>query len=98
MKQEIRPKDGVFPKLMNGAHRLALGNGTAYDIVRFKSGGTLYLGIEGVGCYHFALCPDAGYVAEKYRLEQVMGDAMNLADFICDQLTKTPAARQGKYP
>lgn len=97
MQHEIRPNaEGVFPRLVNGPHRLALGNGTAYDILVFKTNGVLYLGIEGVGCYHFALPPDVAYVAEKFRLDRVMGDAMNLTDFVWDQIAPG-APRQGRY-
>jgi hypothetical protein len=93
----IRPNaQGVFPRVINGPHQLALGNMTQFSILVYRSNGTLHLGIEGKGCYCFGIAADKAYVAEKLGLT-FTGDAANVADFINDQLTKMPAPRQGQY-
>lgn len=99
MKSMIRPNAaGVFPRVVNGPHELCLGNSTAYQILVFKNNGMLHLGVEGKGCWHFTFATHASYVAEKFGLGHTMGDAVNLADFIGDQLTSEPVMpRQGTY-
>jgi hypothetical protein len=98
MRFLVRPNlNGVFPRVINGPSQLALGNGTQYNILVYRTGGKLHLGVEGKGCYGFGLSVDASYVAEKFRLEQTMGDAANLADFINDQIAESARPRQGHY-
>ena len=96
----IRPnKEGSFPKLKDGIHDLALGNGTQFRIViSYPRGCHLYVGIVGKGCYNFRLPAHPGYVMDKLKLAPFKGDAANLCDFINDQLDwPAERARQGNY-
>ncbi len=84
----IRPNSkGRFPKVGNGIHDLALGNGTRFDVVTFhQPDGPIAFGVVGKGCYLFDSRPNPGYLAEKFNRLLLAGDAANLADFIGDQL------------
>jgi hypothetical protein len=95
----IRPnKQGVFPRLSNGVHDVALGNGTQFRIVLHKTGYVVTVGIVTRGCYEFACRADAGYVADKLFLAPFDGDAANIADLINDQMYEPGSIeRQGHY-
>jgi len=99
----VRPgKESGFPVLLRdykSSHwygQVALGNGTQFAIALMFVEGRLIVGIEGYGCYGFAIQVGDTYVAEKLRI--MLGDAMNVADLINTQINGKPLSkRQGRY-
>ena len=81
----IRPTDpGVFPKLEDGVHSVALGNMTQWYIALNRHNGGVYVGVGGGCCYVFIVPPTWEHVAEKLKAGEA--DAGNMADFIACQL------------
>jgi hypothetical protein len=111
--EEIRPSEGedikdiwpdfMFSTLPHGYYgRITLGNGNAYDIgmmwVEVDEDRRLLISIIDKGAYTFG-----GFVHSTYALEKLnilIWDAQNLADFINRQLglTGKPQGRYEKRP
>lgn len=102
-REPVRPNAaGAFPRLADGAHSVALGNGRQYEVVIVR-GRTIkrqlgefptLVAVIGKGAYWFSQFLHGSYACEKLGIPR--DDADNLADFINDQLSIN-AARQGKY-
>ncbi len=88
---------GNFPRLENGVHDVALGNGTLLEMLVFKSRGVLNLGVFGHGCYKFSSFVSAGFASEKLFSGGGLADAAHVADFINCQLQVFDGEPQGKY-
>jgi len=88
---ELYPsKDGEFPVLPNMAHRVALGNATAMDIVLNRYKNKICISVLGKGCFEFKsnelISKESyPYVQDKLGLGNMDGDAMHLVDFINSQ-------------
>lgn len=95
----IRPnQQGVFPRVTNGVHEIALGNGTQHRILVHAAHGILAIGIMGKGCYEFGHTAHPAYVMEKLGLHPYEGDANHVADFINDQIYQPGfIGRHGAY-
>jgi hypothetical protein len=104
MKERKPNKIGCFPALPDGAHRIALGNGHAFNVNlerRVEADRmVIWLGVEGIGYWGFGRNEyvSKGYVREKMK-PLSGGDAGNLADFLNDQVltVEDTADRQGQY-
>lgn len=98
MKETIRPNiKGVFAKVSDGLHTVALGNGTQFEIGVMKVGAGILFSIVGKGCYAFDRAGhDWGYVGSKFDFKGCDGDARNFADFVSSQFTHEFKA-QGEY-
>jgi len=81
----IRPTpQGRFPKLADGIHSLALGNGTQFEVLLADDKfGTIVLGVFGYGLWRFTRSACPSYIVE--RLKVCRSDAGNLCDFLRDQ-------------
>lgn len=98
----IRPSTKLtFPRLPDGLHSVALGNGSRFDIGKLTMpDGTILIAVVDYGAYTFGHYATAGYVAEKLGFRGLEGDAANLADLINDQLpepSRLALKRQGYY-
>jgi len=99
---EVKPnKLGCFPVLPDGHHRVALGQGNAYNVFlsRQQQEGqkVLWVGVESVGFYGFGR---NDFTHESYVAEKLKGvPPANFADFINDQVlpVENTAERQGRY-
>jgi hypothetical protein len=105
--EEMRPRAGEniediwddhMHDFQSGYFRVALGDGTAFNIgmvwVYDGEDRRLFVGVEGHGAYTFSKGVHYSYLMEKLKLFE--WDAMNLADFLNRQLGRTGPA-QGKY-